>query len=63
MAFNGAVPSRMPHDFARSVCRRRNGWIVSLIYPVVIDFDKSWASTPRWIRLKVAKTRPRFAHF
>jgi hypothetical protein len=46
MTFNGAVSNRMPTTSPRRYPGEDNGWIVSLIYPVVIDFNKSIIKYP-----------------
>jgi arylsulfatase A-like enzyme len=46
MTFNGAVPNRMPTTSPGRYAGEDNGWILSLIYPVVIDFNKSIIKYP-----------------
>jgi arylsulfatase len=46
MIFNGAMSSRMPKSSPGQWAGMDNGWILSLIYPVIIDFDKSIVKYP-----------------
>jgi arylsulfatase len=46
MVFNGAVPSRLPKSSPGQYAGMDNGWALSLIYPVIIDFDKSIVKYP-----------------
>ena len=41
MVFNGAMSSRMQTSSPGHYAGEDNGWVLSLIYPVIIDFDKS----------------------
>lgn len=41
MVFNGAAPARVLTTSPGKYSGQDNGWALSLIYPVVIDFDKS----------------------
>ena len=67
MAFNGAVSNRMPTTSPGRYAGEDNGWILSLIYPVIIDFDKSIMKYPNIKRfpggasndlLPILRTRP-----
>ena len=46
MAFNGAVSYRMPTTSPGKYAGQDNGWIFSLVYPVLIDFNKSIIKYP-----------------
>jgi len=46
MTFNGAVSSRMPKASPGQYAGEDNGWVLALIYPVIIDFDKSIVKYP-----------------
>ncbi len=46
MIFNGAVASRLPKSSPGQYAGMDNGWILSLVYPVIIDFDKSIVKYP-----------------
>ena len=46
MTFNGAVPTRMPTTSPGRYAGEDNGWVLSLIYPVMIEFDKSIMKYP-----------------
>jgi arylsulfatase A-like enzyme len=46
MAFNGAVSNRMPTTSPGRYAGEDNGWVLSLIYPALIDFDKSIMKYP-----------------
>jgi arylsulfatase len=46
MVFNGAAPSRVMTTSPGRYAGEDNGWALSLIYPVVIDFDKSIMKYP-----------------
>ena len=46
MVFNGAVSSRMQTSSPGHYAGEDNGWVLSLIYPVIIDFDKSVVKYP-----------------
>jgi arylsulfatase len=46
MTFNGAVPARFDQPSPGKYAGQDNGWVLALIYPVVIDFDKSIISFP-----------------
>ena len=46
MIFNGAAPSRVLSSSPGKYAGEDNGWVLSLIYPVVIDFDKSIMKYP-----------------
>jgi Sulfatase len=50
MAFNGAVSYRMPTTSAGKYAGQDNGWIFSLVYPVLIDFNKSIIKYPSTAR-------------
>jgi arylsulfatase len=46
MTFNGAVSSRLPKSSPGQYSGMDNGWALSLMYPVIIDFDKSIVKYP-----------------
>ena len=46
MVFNGAVSSRMQTSSPGHYAGEDNGWVLSLIYPVIIEFDKSVVKYP-----------------
>ena len=46
MVFNGAMASRMPKSSPGQYAGEDNGWVLALIYPVIIDFDKSIMKYP-----------------
>jgi arylsulfatase A-like enzyme len=46
MVFNGAAPARVLTTSPGKYSGQDNGWALSLIYPVVIDFDKSIMKYP-----------------
>ena len=46
MVFNGAMSSRMQTSSPGHYAGEDNGWVLSLIYPVIIDFDKSVVKYP-----------------
>jgi len=46
MVFNGAMASRMPKSSPGQYSGEDNGWALSLIYPVVLDFDQSIVKYP-----------------
>ena len=46
MAFNGAVSYRLASTSPGKYAGQDNGWVLSLIEPVVIDFDKSIIKYP-----------------
>jgi arylsulfatase len=46
MVFNGAAPSRIMTTSPGRYAGEDNGWVLSLIYPVVVDFDKSIMKYP-----------------
>jgi arylsulfatase A-like enzyme len=46
MVFNGAMASRLPKSSPGQYAGEDNGWVLSLIYPVIIDFDKSIVKYP-----------------
>ena len=47
MTFNGAAPTRMPTTSAGRYAGYDNGWVgASLIYPPLIEFDKSIMNYP-----------------
>jgi arylsulfatase len=50
MIFNGATPMRALSTSPGKYAGEDNGWVLSLIYPVIIDFDKSIAKYPSIIR-------------
>ena len=46
MTFNGAVRTRMPTTSPGRYAGYDNGWVLSLIYPPMIEFDKSIVKYP-----------------
>jgi arylsulfatase len=46
MIFNGAMSARLPKSSPGQYAGEDNGWVLSLIYPVLIDFDKSIVKYP-----------------
>ena len=46
MVFNGAMSSRMQTSSPGHYAGEDNGWVLSLIYPVIIEFDKSIVKYP-----------------
>jgi len=50
MIFNGAAPSRVLTTSPGKYSGEDNGWVLSLIYPVIIDFDKSIMKYPNITR-------------
>ena len=46
MTFNGAVRTRPPTTSPGRYVGQDNGWVLSLIAPVIIDFDKSIVKFP-----------------
>ena len=50
MIFNGAAPARVLTSSPGKYTGEDNGWVLALIYPVVIDFDKSIIKYPNITR-------------
>jgi len=46
MTFNGAVPARFDQPSPGKYAGQDNGWVLALVYPIVIDFDKSIINFP-----------------
>jgi len=46
MTFNGAVASRLPTPSPGNYAGQDNGWVLALIYPVVMEFNKSIVDYP-----------------
>jgi len=46
MVFNGAVSSRLPKSSPGQYAGEDNGWVLSLIYPVIVEFDQSIVKYP-----------------
>jgi hypothetical protein len=46
MIFNGAAPARVLTSSPGKYSGEDNGWALSLIYPVIVDFDKSIIKYP-----------------
>jgi arylsulfatase A-like enzyme len=46
MVFNGAMSSRLPTSSPGHYAGEDNGWVLSLIYPVIIEFDQSIVKYP-----------------
>jgi arylsulfatase A-like enzyme len=50
MVFNGAAPARVLTSSPGKYTGEDNGWVLALIYPVIIDFDKSIIKYPNITR-------------
>jgi arylsulfatase len=50
MIFNGAAPYRVLSSSPGKYTGEDNGWVLALIYPVIIDFDKSIIKYPNITR-------------
>jgi arylsulfatase len=50
MIFNGAAPSRVLASSLGKYSGEHNGWVLSLIYPAIINFDKSIIKYPNITR-------------
>jgi len=46
MTFNGAAPTRVLSTSPGRYSGQDNGWVLSLIEPVILDFDKSIMKYP-----------------
>ncbi len=46
MIFNGAMASRLPKSSPGQYAGEDNGWVLSLIYPVLVEFDQSVMKYP-----------------
>jgi arylsulfatase len=46
MTFNGAMSTRQPTNSPGKYSGQDNGWVLSLIYPVLIEFDKTIMKFP-----------------
>jgi hypothetical protein len=46
MTFNGAAPTRTLTTSPSRYAGQDNGWVLSLIEPVILDFDKSIMKYP-----------------
>jgi arylsulfatase A-like enzyme len=46
MTFNGAVASRLPNPSPGNYAGQDNGWILALIFPIVMEFNKSIVDYP-----------------
>ena len=46
MTFNGAMSYRLADSSPGKYAGQDNGWILSLVYPVLIDFNKSIIKYP-----------------
>jgi hypothetical protein len=61
MVFNGAAPTRVLTSSPGKYAGEDNGWALALIYPVIVDFDKSLIKypniTPRPIWSRICSTR------
>ena len=51
MVFNGAMAARLPKSSPGQYAGQDNGWALSLIYPVLIEFDKSIVKYPNIERI------------
>jgi arylsulfatase len=50
MIFNGAAPARVLTSSPGKYSGEDNGWVLALVYPVIIDFDKSIIKYPNITR-------------
>ena len=50
MTFNGAAPARVLTTSPGRYAGQDNGWVVALIYPAIIEFDKSIMKFPNMTR-------------
>ena len=46
MTFNGAMSSRLPKGSPGQYAGEDNGWVLSLVYPVLVEFDQSIIKYP-----------------
>ena len=46
MTFNGAAPTRMLSSSPGKYSGQDNGWVLSLLEPVILDFDKTIMKYP-----------------
>ena len=46
MTFNGAVATRLPNPSPGNYAGQDNGWVLALIFPVVMEFNKSIVDYP-----------------
>ena len=46
MTFNGAMSTRQPTNSPGKYSGQDNGWVLSLVYPVLIEFDKTIMKFP-----------------
>src|SRR5262249_35369348 len=46
MTFNGAVASRLPNPSPGNYAGQDNGWVLAVIYPAVMEFNKSIVAYP-----------------
>ena len=46
MVFNGAMASRMPKSSPGQYAGEDNGWVLSLVYPALVEFDQSIIKYP-----------------
>jgi arylsulfatase len=46
MVFNGAVASRLPNPSPGNYAGQDNGWVLALIIPTVMEFNKSIVDFP-----------------
>jgi arylsulfatase len=46
MVFNGAAPTRVLSSSPGKWSGQDNGWVLSLIYPPILDFDKTIMKYP-----------------
>jgi hypothetical protein len=51
MVFNGAMSARMPTQSPGKYAGQDNGWVLALIVPVVMEFNKSVVDFPSIKRL------------
>ncbi len=57
MVFNGAMSSRMPTASPGKYAGQDNGWVLALIVPVVMEFNKSIVDFPSIKRLPGGASR------
>jgi arylsulfatase len=46
MTFNGAVTARLPQASPGKYAGQDNGWVLALIFPAVMEFNKSIVDYP-----------------
>ena len=58
MTFNGAVPTRVLTSSPGGYSGQDNGWVLGLISPVIIDFDKNAHEVSQHPALSRRRPRP-----